>query len=32
MASIQLRVCGEFAEPPEAELAIEDNVSPRFTT
>jgi hypothetical protein len=32
MANIQLRVCGEFAELPEADDAIEDNVSPRFTT
>jgi hypothetical protein len=32
MANIQLRVCGEFAALPEADVAIEDNVSPRFTT
>jgi hypothetical protein len=32
MANIQLRVWAEFAELPEAEDAIDDNVSPRFTT
>jgi hypothetical protein len=32
MANIQLRVCGELGAPPEADVAIEDNVSPRFTT
>ena len=32
MANIQLRVCGEFAEAPEAEEAIDDKVSPRLTT
>jgi hypothetical protein len=32
MANIQLRVWGEFAESPEAEDAIDESVSPRFTT
>ena len=32
MANIQLRVCGEFAELPEAAEAIDDNVSPRLMT
>jgi hypothetical protein len=31
MANIQLRVCGEFAEAPDADVAIDDSVSPRFT-
>jgi hypothetical protein len=31
MANIQLRVCGEFGAAPEADDAIEDSVSPRFT-
>jgi hypothetical protein len=32
MANIQLRVWAEFAELPEVVDAIDDNVSPRFTT
>jgi hypothetical protein len=32
MANIQLRVWAEFAALPEAEDAIDDNVSPRFMT
>ena len=32
MASIQLRVCGEFGGAPDADDAIDDSVSPRLTT
>jgi hypothetical protein len=32
MANIQLRVSGEFAALPAAEAAIDESVSPRFTT
>src|SRR5580692_7848073 len=32
MATIQLRVWGEFAPPPTVLLAIADSVSPRWTT